>query len=125
MNENPPRRPISSDLHPAIYVALICTAAWFAIAVWGFATDAYVDWLLVVVSGFVLVAVSIPVILSGIGHDPAKHAPCLRDWLGGDFALWGDDEKNTHAAVEVLLPLGAAAIGMTAIAIVFMVEHSA
>jgi hypothetical protein len=33
--------------------------------------------------------------LSGISHDLAKHVPCLRAWLGGEFALWGDDEKST------------------------------
>jgi hypothetical protein len=127
MNDNPsPRRRSSSDeLHPGIYIALICVVAWFAIAVWGFDADPYTAWLLVVISGFAMVAVAIPAILSGIGHDPKKHAPRLRDWLAGDFAVWGDKEKSTNAAIEILLPLGAAAIGMTAIAIVFMAEHSA
>jgi hypothetical protein len=121
----PGYRPNSDQLHPAIYVTLICLAAWFAIAIWGFATDGYTDWLLVVVSGFILVAASIAVILSRVRTDGTKwDRKRLRDWITGDFSTHTDKSRSLNAAVEILLPLGAAAIGMTAFAIVFMTEHA-
>ena len=58
-------------------------AAWFALAVWSFAGDGVVDYLLFIVSGFV------------------------------------------YIAVQILLPIGAAAVGITAIGIVFHIaEHA-
>lgn len=48
----------------------------------------------------------------------------FRDWASGDSATWTDRGKAANAAVEILLPLGAIAFGMTAIVIVFMAEHT-
>jgi hypothetical protein len=42
----------------------------------------------------------------------------FREWMEGDFDTWQDRVKGRNAAVEVLLPMGAIAIGMTAFAIV-------
>jgi len=109
-------------------MALIGTALWFVLAIWGFSGNGYTDWLLVVVSGFALIAVSIPLILSRVGRDgqPAsRDAERFRDWASGDFASWTGRSKGAYAAVEILLPLGAIAFGMTAIAIVFIAEHAA
>jgi hypothetical protein len=126
MGEPPLRnRPISNELHPAVYFALVGAAFWFAIAIWGFSGSGHVDWLLVVVSGFVFIAVAIPVILSFVdydGHQRKRQRFC--DWASGDFATWTDRSRGSNATIEILLPLGAAAIGMTAIAIVFEVEHA-
>jgi hypothetical protein len=120
----PGDRPISDHLHPAIYVTLICLAAWFAIAIWGFAAGGYTDWLLVVVSGFILVAASLTAILSRVRTDRTKwDRKRLRDWIIGDFSTRTGKSRSVTAAIEILLPLGAAAIGMTAFAIVFMTEY--
>jgi hypothetical protein len=58
------RRPnhlISDELHPIIYIAIVGLGLWFVLSAWvGFATDTYTAYLLVVVSGLVLVAVAIP-----------------------------------------------------------------
>ena len=124
-NPSSDHRPSSDQLHPAVYVTLICLAAWFAIAIWGFSTDGYADWLLVVVSGFILVAASITAILSRVRTGSTKwDSKRLRDWATGDFSTHTDKSRSLNAAVEILLPLGAAAIGMTAFAIVFMTEHA-
>ena len=118
-------RPAYDELHPAVYLALIGAAAWFAIAIWGFAGDGYADWLLVVVSGFVLIACAIPAILSRVGRDGRGNSQKFRDWESGDFATWTDRGRGRNAAIEILLPLGAAAVGMTAFAIVFVVVERA
>lgn len=116
-------------LHPAVYFALVGSIVWFSLAIWGFAADSYADWILVVVCGFWLIAVSIPVILSAVkrgDRPPGKNGLAFRDWLSSEFASWTGSSKASNALVEILLPMGAAAIGMTAIAIVFIVaEHAA
>jgi hypothetical protein len=118
-------RRVSSELHPAVYAALIGAAAWFAIAIWGFARDSYTGWLLVVVSAFALIAVGIPAIMSRVGGGTEKpKRQRFRDWASGDFATWTGRSNAANAAVEILLPLGSIAFGMTAIAIIFMAEHA-
>ena len=131
MNDDPRtryNRPVSDQLHSGVYVALVGAAMWFALAIWGFAADRYTDWLLVIVSAFTLIAVSIPAILSAIEQDDGsarRDARGLRDWLSSDFASWTGRSKASNAAAEVLLPLGAIAVGMTAFAIVFIIaEHT-
>jgi hypothetical protein len=122
------KRPASDQLHPAICAALVGAAAWFALAIWGFDRDRYTAWLLVVVSGFTLIAVAIPTILSQVGHRPGRDGGMrkrFREWASGDFETWTDRSKGLNAAIEVLLPLGAIAVGMTAIVIVFLTEHAA
>ena len=119
-----PNRPASDRLHPLIYLALAGAALAFALAVWAFAGDSYTDYILVIVSGFVLVAIGIPVILSRVGRASesseigVQESESLREWLQGDFETWQDQVKGANAAVEILLPLSAIAIGMVAIGIV-------
>jgi hypothetical protein len=39
-------------------------------------------------------------------------------WLRGKFSTWTDQEKGSTAAVEILLPFAAVALGITALGIV-------
>ena len=121
MNENPNgKRPVADRLHPAVWVALVGFVIWFAVAIWSFGTGGYVDWLLAVVTMFLIVAVALPVILSRVGRDPhARMRETFRNWASGDFQTWQDREKGIAAAAEIILPIAAAAVGMTAIAFVF------
>ncbi len=41
------------------------------------------------------------------------------DWAAGQFETWQDSQKGSDAAAEIILPIAAAAVGMTAFAIVF------
>jgi hypothetical protein len=41
------------------------------------------------------------------------------DWAAGQFETWQDRVKGANAAAEIILPIAAAAVGMTAFAIVF------
>ena len=87
----------------------------------------YADWLLVVVSGFILAVVALIFVLARVGsHDPGagkskvmKEAK-FRDWAGGEFSTWQDHVRGKNAAIEILLPLAAVAFGMPAIAIVYL-----
>ncbi len=121
--------PVTKRLHPRVYVLLVALALWFALAVWSFAGGGVTDYLLFIVSGFIFVAVALPLILSRVGHgndapdnETAADAVArrsLRDWAALDFDTWAGRLSGTEAAVQILLPIGAAAIGMTAIGIVF------
>jgi len=117
-------RPVSDRLHPLVYVAIVCLALWFIVSVWGFATDGYTDYLLVVVSGFIVIAVGLPYVLSRVWRRAQRSEPGRRDdslfgeWAAGDFATWQDRVRGSSAAVEILLPIAAVAFGMTAFGVV-------
>jgi hypothetical protein len=117
-----------SDLHPVVYMALIGFVLWLLIAVWSFARDSLSAYLMVIVIGFITLFVAIPVTLlamarshreptEGDDSEPAERAP-FRQWAAGEFDTWQDRVKGSKAAVEVLLPIAALAIGMTAFAVV-------
>jgi hypothetical protein len=113
------------SLHPAIYMALVGFTLWLVLAIWGFGYDGQTDYLLAIVSGFLFIAVAIPSVLALMAYrqrnsDERKNSgnASLREWMKGDFDTWQDRVKGRDAAVEVLLPMAAIAIGMTAFAII-------
>jgi hypothetical protein len=113
------------DLHPAIYMALVGLTLWLGLAIWGFGYDGQTDYLLAIVSGFLFIAVAIPSTLALMVHrqkssDEQKISgeASFKEWMTGNFDTWQDRVRGRNAAVEVLLPMTAIAIGMTAFAIV-------
>ena len=120
----PDNRPPSNDLHRVVYVLIIVLALWFILSVWLFAGGEDTDYLLVVLSGFIFIAVGLPTLLwrvwrkSGAPGADGKGALSFRDWISGDFATWQDRLPAANAAVEILLPIAAVAFGMTALGLV-------
>jgi hypothetical protein len=114
-------------LHPRVWTLLIGFAAWFAIAVWSFAGGGLSDYLLVIVSGFIFVVVTLQLILSRVGRKNEVTAQdaqtSLRDWTKFDFETWQGRLTGTEAALQILLPIGIAALGMTAFGIVFHIAE--
>jgi hypothetical protein len=127
----PRGRPAFRNLHPFVYVGLGVGVMWFALAVWGFSGEGYADYLLAIVSGFMLMAVAIPCILWHVGkvqdargsahENDAAHVPhgSFRDWSSADFVTWQGRLPGSNAAIEVLLPIAVTALGMTVFAIIF------
>jgi hypothetical protein len=116
---------VVSVLHPAIYVTLVGLALWLVLAIWGFGYDGQTDYLLAIVTGFLVIAVAIPSTLalmvyrrSNSDEKKSSAKTSVREWMAGDFDTWQDRVRGRNAAVEVLLPMAAIAIGMTAFAIV-------
>src|SRR5262245_17245449 len=116
---------VAGVLHPAVYMVLVGLTAWLVVAIWGFGYDGQTDYLLAIVTGFLVIAVGILSIFALIVHrqsnsDETKSSTktSLREWMAGDFDTWQDRVRGRNAAVEVLLPMAAIAIGMTAFAIV-------
>jgi hypothetical protein len=133
------QRTLTNRLHPYVYGTLVILVAWFALAVWNFAGGGVTDYLLFIVCGFVFVAVMLPLILSRVGHDDPGHGashegdaeessqqPSLHDWAVSDYDTWTGRLSGAEAAMQILLPIAAAAAGMTVIGIIFRIaEHSA
>jgi hypothetical protein len=121
-------RPVFDHLHPNIYMSAVALVAWFALSAWVlFDRGGYVSLLLVFVTFLFFIAIAVPALLALLwrkyrmprqGH---PHALSFHDWKAGDLAVWGARIRNTHAAIDVLLPLMAVAFGLTAIGIVFVV----
>jgi hypothetical protein len=121
----PASQRVVNSLHPAVYMALVGLTVWLVLAIWGFGYDGQTDYLLAIVSGFLFIAVAIPSVLALMVHrqkssDERKNSgeATFREWMTGNFDTWQDRVKGRNAAVEVLLPMAAIAIGMTAFAIV-------
>jgi hypothetical protein len=48
----------------------------------------------------------------------------FRDWITGNFAVWGSQQSARQAATEILLPMAAAAFGITAMGTIYMISSS-
>ncbi|HZP76824.1 MAG TPA: hypothetical protein VFB45_11815 [Pseudolabrys sp.] len=113
----------TGSLHPAVTTILVGSVVWFALAVWGFSLDGHSDYLLAIVCGFLLVALAVPFALwrqwRRTRRDGGElHYGSFRDWAAGGFDTWQDREKAGSAAAEIILPIAAAAVGMTLFGIV-------
>jgi hypothetical protein len=125
-------QPEASALHPLIYLAMIGLTCWFVAAAWGFFDYSYAGLTLAVVTGFFLMAVLLPSILAHIWRkyvsseaDQVEARTPLREWMTTNFQTWQGRLKGSDAAIMVLLPFAAAALGLTAIMIVLhVVEHN-
>jgi membrane protein implicated in regulation of membrane protease activity len=53
----------------------------------------------------------------------AEAAETFDAWIRGSFETWTGRRNARGAAVEILLPLGAAAVGMTALGIMFEIAQ--
>jgi hypothetical protein len=111
--------------HSLVFKAIALLAAGFVVAAWGFSADpGYIRLALGVVTALVVVAVLLSSVLAGIwrrdrrrGPQPAT-ASSFRDWIRGHFRTSNGSVTAWVAAVEILLPIAAAVIGLAAFAIV-------
>jgi hypothetical protein len=123
--EAPGRARHTDRLPGFIYVVLAGLVFWMVLAAWSFAGAGYVDVALTVVTGFFIVLMGIPFALWLVWRanrdpdaKPEKPEP-FADWVSETFEIWQGSRTGASAAVEIILPVAAAALGMTAFAIVF------
>ncbi|WP_131802876.1 hypothetical protein [Mesorhizobium sp. ORS 3428] len=117
---------MSRGLHRWVYYAMAGLAACYALSAWiGFA-GGYDEYLLFVVTGFIVMSVALPAIAGRVWRHhrisrpgAAKDFP---DWIAGEFDTGERPVKASTATIEILLPLAAVAFGMTAFAILALVE---
>jgi hypothetical protein len=126
--------PVTNRLHPWIYAVLICLALWFVLWIWSFAGAGVTDYLLATASGFISLVLALTAILSRVGrNDPGRDADeakaadtpaSFHDWATSDFDTYQDRLSTLQAATLILLPIAAAAFGMTAFGIVFLIVET-
>lgn len=126
-----PKHPVFDELHPRIYAAAAGLVAWFALMAWLlFDRSSDVSLSLGLVTLLFVVAILLPWTLWRVWrryrmpHEPYLRPMPLHDWEAGEFKVWGAKLRGSHAAIDVLLPLMAVSLGLTAIGIVFVIVRA-
>lgn len=124
-------KPVFDELHPWVYGTAAALVAWFVLSAWVlFDHGGDISLALGFVTVLLLMAVLLPLALFAIWrryrmpYEAHPEKTSFRDWRAGNFSVWGARIHGSHAAIDVLLPLAAVAFGLTAIGIVFVVEHA-
>jgi hypothetical protein len=121
--DNPSSETVSSGLHPMIYCVIVGFCVWLIFSIWGFLGAGYSGLVLSVASLFIGVVVALSLVLWHISRrrqgaaGRAEKSP-LADWLSHDFAASSGNLPGSQAAIEVLLPIAAVAIGMSTFSVV-------
>ena len=123
-------RHVTGDLHPSVYKAAVGFAFWYALAAWLlFANAGYQKFVLIMVSFVMLATVGVPAVAFFTGRrfrrafiEKDRPAGSLREWLAADFQTWQARLPAGEAAVQILLPLAAAAIGITLLGFAMVVS---
>jgi hypothetical protein len=55
------------------------------------------------------------------GYESHPSEVPFRDWVTGKFAVWGSQQSAGQAATEILLPMAAAAFGITAMGLIYTI----
>lgn len=133
-NRNEENAPATGALHSWVYTALIGLALWMVLWAWSFVGSGEVDYILFIVTGFICTVVGLQLVLMRVrradktisGDTSHSSAASFRDWARGLFVAERSRLRAGEAALLILLPIAAAALGMMAFGIEFMiVEHAA
>jgi hypothetical protein len=124
-------RPVFDQLHPRIWSTAVGLIAWFALMAWVlFDRSSDVTLLLMFVTVLFAVAIAVPWTLSLVWrkfqmpHERHPKPTSFHDWRDGDLVVWGARLRARDAAIDVLLPLVAVSLGLTAIGIVFVIVRA-
>jgi hypothetical protein len=106
---------------------MIGLTVWLVLSVWAlFSRGAYEGLTLSVITLFFLVLVGIPVILwltwrrnADLNESHGYVAP-FREWSSNPFVTSTGHVSGREAAMQILLPIGAVAIGMTIFGLTFL-----
>jgi hypothetical protein len=121
-------RPVFDQLHPHVPKVAAGLVAWFVLAAWVFfdrqsavGLSLAIVTMLLLVAGLLLGALSL--VWRRYRPADARHPTKLpfRDWSIGHFAVWDGKLHGGQAAIQILLPIAAAAFGLTALGIVFLI----
>ncbi|HVY00666.1 MAG TPA: hypothetical protein VHA55_12850 [Pseudorhodoplanes sp.] len=127
----PLKKPASGPLHPLIYAGIAALLLLFVVSAFDFADGGYADYILAAVTGFFIVAMTIPFVSWRVwrrhgGATTGGRSEGLRDWTAGECDVWQSRLRGREAAIQTLLPISAVAFGLTAIGIVMLlIEYDA
>jgi hypothetical protein len=119
----------SDGLHDLVYGFIVALSAWLVLSAWGFSfIGGGAGLVLAVVSALILFMVALSGALRHIWRkSSAKDArPAVRSSaaarLSGEFETHTGTVKGSRATIEILLPIAAVAFGLTAFAIIAIVD---
>jgi hypothetical protein len=117
---------VSDQLHPFVYAALAGLALCLVVSAWiFFSQGGYLELDLGIVSALVFMIIAIPTVLHFVGRRfqsadrESNIGPPFSTWIAGDFDMRQGRRTSLSASMEIVLPMAAAVIGITAIGIVF------
>jgi hypothetical protein len=117
-------RSVTDRLHRRVYQTAFGLTLWLVVASWlFFDAGPHADSYLIPITTLFLVIMAVPLSIwwvwstvgPGVGREKSAS---LREWLSGDFDARRYRLRASEAAMQVLLPIVAAAIGITAIGLV-------
>lgn len=115
-----------SGFHPLVYKAAIGFVALFVVAAWvTFDRQSDIELPLAILSVLLFIAVLLPYLLWRIWRTGQERPPTLmsnkgfRKWMKGSTEVWQSKLRSSDAAIDMLLPLAAVALGLVALGIVF------
>ena len=121
----------SDQLHPFVYAALAGLALWLVVSAWiFFSQGGYLELDLGVVSALIFMIIAIPTLLYFVGQrfqsadQKRSTGRPFRKWIAGDFDMRQGRRTSVSASMEILLPMAAAVIGITAIGLVFRLTEA-
>ena len=116
----------ADELHGLVHIALAGLAFGLVISAWiFFSQGGYLELDLGVISVLVFIIIAIPTAIhfaggtSQTGERSNSPVRSFAAWISGEFKTAQGRRKATDASIEILLPMAAAVIGITAIGIVF------
>lgn len=111
--------PVSANLHPGIYGALVGSVIWITLAIWlFFGHETYAALQLAVVTVFATAFIVTPVALWRLSSEKGMEEKTLRDWFQGELDTCTGKVHGSHAAVMVLLAPLACAAGITGVSVI-------
>lgn len=116
-------RPDSKRLHPYVHRAILFLALVFALSTWLFFHSSAQDGLsLLVVSAFLFLTTVLTSKMFKFrrlreGREISSRGSSFREWASGQFQTYTGRIKSYQAAIEILLPLTAGALGLLTFAI--------
>jgi hypothetical protein len=124
----PRDRPLRRRLHPVVYDIAIGLIILFTVSAWlVFDRKADTELPLSMITMFFVIAIGIPAIIARVWRRKAdlsaadRRIVTFREWMSGEFPVWGSHIRTSEAMVDMLLPLAAVSFGMVAIGIVFII----
>ena len=124
----PRDRPLRRRLHPVVYDIAIGLIILFTVSAWlVFDRKADTELPLSMITMFFVIAIGRPAIIARVWRRKAdlsaadRRIVTFREWVSGEFPVWGSHIRTSEAMVDMLLPLAAVSFGMVAIGIVFII----
>ncbi|MGH6923048.1 MAG: hypothetical protein ACRED5_04690 [Propylenella sp.] len=117
------RRPVSTNLHPAVYKAMLALALWLVLSIWwGFVGGGESGLEIAIATVFIIISVGLPLVALRTWWKSRRRTErsnaSFQDWAAGDFETGQGRLPAVEAAVQALLPIAAVAFGMTIFGIV-------